>query len=233
MATRPIFIPTTTARPLVQRKDVEFEWFPGMSASQKKRSIGSMHRAAVEVYGVERILEISSKSEDDLGIALSAFNLTFPIGEGGRRLSVECAYQGSKVFEQGGPYTDIYSLTAREAKRDERLHTSGQLIGFRFFNREWPLEPPTAFYDWLYINTLLLNIELIEQLEGYSAFTDIEFNPQRSVNCQANSVALFVALKRRNLLDDAMNSQDSFITIIQQDDPEKAKEDTCLAPRLL
>ena len=40
-----------------------------------------------------------------------------------------------------------------------------------------------------------------EQLIQYEAFTDIEFNPQKSINCQAYSVAMFVALSKRNLLD--------------------------------
>lgn len=34
--------------------------------------------------------------------------------------SVECAFQSSKVFENGGAYTDLLYKTSREAK-DERL----------------------------------------------------------------------------------------------------------------
>ena len=33
--------------------------------------------------------------------------------------------------------------------------------------------------------------ELVNELEHRAAFTDIEFNPKRSINCQAHSVALF------------------------------------------
>ena len=62
---------------------------------------------------------------------------------------MECAYQGSKVFERGGPYTDLYSVDVRTAKRDPRLKESGRLTGFLFEGFKFPLEPKTVFYDWL------------------------------------------------------------------------------------
>ena len=45
---------------------------------------------------------------------------------------MEAAFQGSKVFEQGGPYRDMYGLSGREIKRDERLKGSGELTKFNF-----------------------------------------------------------------------------------------------------
>lgn len=218
MATRPIFIPQHSGTRLVEQSEIHFAWFPGMSLSQKRRSIKSLHDSAMQTLGVERILEISSKSDEKIGTELSAFNLSFCVGKLHRRVCVECAFQGSKVFEEGGPYIDLYGVTPREAKRDERLLTSGRLLGFRFFGREWPLVPLTAFYDWLYINALLLNKELADGLIDYSAFTDIEFNPKRSINCQANSAALYVALQKRALLDTALESKEAFISILQEHD---------------
>ena len=53
------------------------------------------------------------------------------------------------------------------------------------------LEPRTFFYDWLYVSALAGRPELVNELEHRAAFTDIEFNPKRSINCQAHSVALF------------------------------------------
>ena len=53
------------------------------------------------------------------------------------------------------------------------------------------LEPRTFFYDWLYVSALAGHPELVNELEHRAAFTDIEFNPKRSINCQAHSVALF------------------------------------------
>jgi hypothetical protein len=53
-----------------------------------------------------------------------------------------------------------------------------------------------------------------EQLDQYVGFTDIEFNPNRSINCQARSCALFLTLVRRNLLEDVIASPTSFIQVI-------------------
>lgn len=225
MAERPIFIPATEGTALVRTKFVEFKWFPGMAASQKQKSIDSLHEAARALPTVEKVLEVSSKSRDDLGVALSAFNLTFTTVKYNRTLSVECAYQSSKLFELGGPYTDILDMTPREAKKDGRLRSSGRLTGFRFFGTDWGLEPQTAFYDWLYINALKKQINLTEQLLGYSAFTDIEFNPDRSVNCQAYSVALYMSLRKRRLLDEATSSKEAFLRVVGDATVSNARRD--------
>lgn len=211
MAERPIFIPDIEGPALVRTKFVEFQWFPGMAATQKQKSVDSLHEAANNLPGIKKVLEVSSKSRDSLGVALSAFNLAFTTVKHSRTFSVECAYQGSKVFESGGPYVDIFGMSSREAKKDERLRSSGHLTGFRFFGTDWGLEPQTAFYDWIYINALKKKADIAEQLLEYSAFTDIEFNPARSINCQAYSVALFMSLLQRSLLDEAMSSKESFL----------------------
>ncbi len=194
---------------------VSFTWFPGLSVAQKQRSIDSLHAAAGSQVAGGRILEISSKSRDSLGVALSAFNLTFAPAPGEPPMSVECAFQGSKVFTGGGPFTDLYRKTSREAKRDERLHKSGNLVAFRFRGEDWPLQPPTAFYDWLYLNALSQHPGLAAEVLEYSAFTDIEFNPERSLNCQARSVALFVALSRQGCLAEALSSREAFLDLLQ------------------
>lgn len=49
-----------------------------------------------------------------------------------KSFSVETAFQGSKVFEKGGPYVDLLNGTSRDAKKDMRLKESGNLIEFLF-----------------------------------------------------------------------------------------------------
>lgn len=214
MAERPVFEPVFDGPVLVRTHRVNFEWHPGMSATQKRKSVDSLHRAAKGLNGIDAILEVSSKSREEFGVALSAFNLTFETVKHRRTFSVECAYQGSKVFELGGPYVDLFGMTAREAKQDERLRSSGRLVGFRFFGSDWALEPQTAFYDWLYINALKKKPGVIDELLKYSAFTDIEFNPERQVNCQAYAVALFVSLYQRAMLPESL-TKDLFLSMMK------------------
>lgn len=209
----------------VLERSVEFKWHPGFAKSQKQKSIRELHEMAFRDYRVRNPLEVSSKSEDPLGVALSAFNLKFTT-KNGRTLTVEAAFQGSKVFKQGGPYNDIFDKAPMDAKRDQRLKESGPLIAFRFFRREWELEPKTAFYDWLYINALLKNPGLINEVTDRDGFTDIEFNPERSINCQARSVALFCALYHNDKLDFAMGSRENFLTLYagKVSDPHQPEE---------
>ena len=231
MANRPIYIPNFSGPLLVKTISVEFKWFPGMAVSQKQKSIVSLHQAAQRAIPcIDNILEVSSKSQNELGVALSAFNLMIKTIKYNRAFSVEQAFQSSKVFENGGPYIDLLEKTSREAKKDPRLKNSGKLKSFRFCGVDWSLTPQTAFYDWLYINALKKQPEFSDQVINYSAFTDIEFNPNKSINCQAYSVALFVSLKRRVLLDKALSTKEDFLETLRNSIVNNARQDDTKQP---
>jgi hypothetical protein len=233
MATRPIFTPSIKGKLLVWTHHVEFEWSPGMAMSQSRKSIASLHAAARKQIKVSEILEISSKSPTELGVSLSAFNLMIRTVKREREFSLECAYQASKVFERGGPFVDLLEAQSIDAKRDPRLNQHGHLIKFRFFGVDWGLQPRTAFYDWLYLNALHKHPELAEQVLTYQAFSDIAFNPERSVNCQAYSAALYVSLRERGLLtDEVLKDQQTYLSAINTGGVSNAHEDTEVQARL-
>lgn len=211
MANRPIYHSISSA-PFYETINVDFQFFSGFSVTQKQKSIESLHNEYMHLYPHRQLLEISSKSQNNLGVSLSAFNLEITTTK--RTFSVECAFQSSKVFEKGGPYSDILEKTSRDAKKDIRLHESGKLISFRYFKTEFPLEPKDFFYNWLYINALNLNSQLRTEILSYDSFSDIEFNPQKSINCQARAAAIFVGLSKNNLLNKALASHDNFLNII-------------------
>lgn len=210
MANRPVYY---IENDRVKEKMVDFEWYPGFSVRQKQKSIRNLHENFENNFHWANMLEISSKSENNLGVKLSAFNLT--IETKNKIFSVESAFQSSKNFENGGPFIDLLYKTSKEAKQDSRLKNSGNLIKFSYNKIDWELEPKTFFYDWLYINTLYRKKELSEKILKYNAFTDIEFNPKKSINCQARSATLFVLLKKLNLLDEAMESIEKYKEIIK------------------
>src|SRR5688500_3791405 len=158
MAKRPVFISEKDTLG-VKILEIEFQWYPGMSVKQKQRSIDDLHKRVNE-HGYKKILEISSKSLEPLGVELSAFNLKTTSIKNSFEFTVETAFQSSKIFESGGPYRDLLSKTPREAKMDPRIRNSGKIIGFRFFGIDFPTTPLTFFYDWLYINVLIKNNSL-------------------------------------------------------------------------
>ena len=211
MAERPVFVPATTGRMFVHEVPVEFRWHPGMAPSQKKKNVVELHNAA-HARGLQTLLEVSSKSDREIGKRLSAFHQKVKLTDGSVH-PLECVYQGSKVFANGGPFLDLFSVEPRVAKADERLKGSGRLIRFELEGKKFPLYPKSIFYDWLYANAIFPEREWLRRLGQIDGFTDIEFNPEKSVNCQARSCALFVALEKRNLLDAAMATFDSFAEI--------------------
>ena len=212
MARRPIFIPAPDDPAFVRAVSAELRWNAGFAVVQKKKNIQALHEAAARM-GYQPILEISTKSDEKLGRHLSAFHLKVPGSRGS--IPLESAFQGSKVFERGGPFRDLYVTDAREAKRDPRLKTAGRLIAFDYDGVRFPSEPKTAFYDWLYITAIFEHREwLRSRLAKFAGFTDIEFNPERSLNCQARSCALFLSLAVAGLLDAALESPQAFIATI-------------------
>ena len=229
MARRPIFIPLVDGKRYVRELYVNFTWHPGFAKVQKQKSIRDLHEMARQQYKLKSILEVSSKSEQALGVKLSSFNLTFTT-KLGRVLTVEAAFQGSKKFRGGGPYRDIFGMAPRDAKRDPRLRNSGPLKAFSFYGVEWPLQPMTAFYDWLYINALLRNEELAKEVTDIEAFTDIEFNHEKSINCQARSVALYCALYHADKLEYALTDQETFMSLYpgRVSDPHQPAEERYL-----
>lgn len=214
MAKRPVFAPYRD-KVGVEEKLIDFKWYSGFAVSQKQKSIQSLHTEA-QVFGYHDLLEISSKSEDELGVSMSAFNLTITTKKHNRSFSVESAFQGSKVFERGGPYTDLFWVDSLTAKRDIRIKESGNLTSFKFFNQSFPNEPRTFFYDWLYINALVQNTDICNSIRDYDGFTDIEFNPEKSINCQAHAVALYRSLVHNGVLQQALNSPSEFLALTSE-----------------
>lgn len=190
MAERPAF---SLHQGKVIRRPYAFAWFPGFSLSQKQKSVASLHRAILESDPGARPLEVSTKSLVPLGVSLSAFRLRLG------RFPLENVFQSAKVFADGGPYPDLLQVPPKEAKRDRRLRESGVLTGFRFQGQDFPLFPKTVFYDYLYIAAVKdsLSPEDIRKIADFDHFTDIEFNPAKSLSTQARSAAII-----RLLLDE-------------------------------
>lgn len=212
LAKRPVFM-VFNEKPFYKETIIDFEYFSGFALSQKQKSIDSLHNAFLQDNINKKVLEVSSKSKTDLGVQLSAFNLMIET-KSKIKYSVEAAFQSSKVFENGGPYTDLLFKESKEAKKDFRLKNSGKLKRFQYGERAFDLIPKTYFYNWLYVHALDLNQDLVKQVINYDAFTDIEFNPTKSVNCQACAVAIYVSLFRNHLLNKALENEKSFLEVV-------------------
>jgi hypothetical protein len=216
MAERPIFVSTPASKQLVEELFLQLKWHSGFAPVQKEKNIRALHEAAARA-GHANVLEVSTKSDNPRGQELSAFNLKVRnerLGE----VPLECVFQGSKVFERGGPFVDLYSMDVRSARKDPRLKGSGKLVAFEFDGSRWPLEPKTAFYDWLYVSCVYPSRDRAQELLQHGGFSDIEFNPFRSINCQARSIALFLSLMQRGELGEAMKSPSDFLGVIRNSD---------------
>ncbi len=206
MAERPAYF---VSNGKVAVKSYSFEWFSGFAVSQKQKSIDSLHNAILKSDSNAKPLEISTKSKNILGVKLSAFNLKL------NGYTLENIYQSSKVFTGGGAYRDLMEVSPKDAKRDPRLKNSGALKYFDYNGDIFPLVPQTVFYDYIYIKAVKesLTDEEIQKIRDYNYFTDIEFNPNKSVNTQAKSVAIIrLMLDMYNDIPDF--SKDDFIVVI-------------------
>ena len=222
MAKRLCFVSTPNEKSMFREVEVEFKYYSGFALSQKRKNIASMHQAIEDMGRGLNVLEISTKSPNPVGVALSAFNLAYEDKITGEKWPVENVFQSSKVFEYGGPYRDLIRMHPKEAKRDERLRNSGKLTGFQFDGMEFALEPKTMFYDWVYMSALNSKKDIIEELIKYNAFTDIEFNHTKSINCQARAAAIFVSLYKLNSVDRVLKDMDELKNLYVK--PQNASE---------
>lgn len=189
MAKRPAW---SIKNDVVISEDFEFEWSGGFALVQKQKNIQALHNSIMQKCG-ETALEVSSKSTIPLGKDIGAFSLKW----GG--IPLESIFQSAKKYEKAGPFTDLLEASSKEAKQDERHHGSGKLVAFIKDDEVWPLEPKTAFYDYIYIKALTENYGDAFDLNEYEWFTDIEFNPKKSINCQARSAAIYKLLQKKKL----------------------------------
>lgn len=197
----------------IEEKIIKYTFKAGFAIKNKQENIKNIHKEIIKKEGENKILEVSSKSLDKIGVDLSAFNLLIETKKH-KKLSVETIFQASKVFENGKQYIDLLNKTSKETKKDERLKNSGKIIEFYYNNKKWKTEPKTLFYDWLYINSLYFNIKNLniskEDILKYKIFTDVEFNYKKSINCQARSIALYVLMEKNNILEECLSDKDKF-----------------------
>ncbi|MCD7955108.1 MAG: hypothetical protein LUG93_04995 [Lachnospiraceae bacterium] len=214
MAERPVYM-VKIRKPFYEIANMEFTWNGGFAASQKQKNIKALHAEFSKTFPGKKVLEISSKSMQEGGTALSAFFLQKMVPHLGRSVPVECAYQAGKVFKNGGPFLDLLDMQPRDARRDPRLKTNGPLIHFTFEGEIFPLVPVSIFYDYLYLNALLEHEDLAKLVLQYDGFTDIEFNPNAGKSTQAKSAAVFVSLSRMGVVDQ-VRSLDSFLALYKK-----------------
>lgn len=202
-ALRPIFIPAPDTSKLVLEVSLQFEWSMGMARTQKQKSIQSFHTVANK-NGCSKPLEISTYSLQSIGVQLSAYNLLYKSSKS--HGTVEELYQKSKVLNKTKESVSIDG---------NKILKGRQPLCFIFEDYKWPLKPLSGFYDWLYINALHQNRDLSNRVLEFDAFTDIAYNPKKSVSTQARSVALYVALMRLGKIEQAKDPEE-FLKLLER-----------------
>lgn len=177
MAIRPIYISTNNLKNPVIQKDISFNWVKGLSYKQKCKRRDSLKEELEKLYDIKEWLEVSTKSDKELGVNLSALNLTLETLY--NSITVEQLYQQSKI-----------------------KNNNNKIIGFKYGSKTYFENTPYGmFYDYIYILALYQNKQYHKELEQYNIFTDIEFNPYKQLNTQARAIAIFKTLYNNDELD--------------------------------
>lgn len=191
----------------------DFEWVAGLSLSQNQKNIRTLH-SVIKKSGIDNVLEVSRKSEDEVGRKLSAFNLMLEVN--GIKSSVEGYYHGSKVFNGNIKLEDCIKMNPKDSKRyvKEKIENNNlKLSGFEFNGKKFDLDSKSMCYDYIYILALNQNEELSNEILKYDCFTDIAYNQTKSIACQARTCALFKYLKNKGLVDSFIKNPKKFVYI--------------------
>lgn len=176
MAVRPIFISTGKLDNPFYEEDVNFKWISGCSYNNKCRTRDSLEEEIEKIYDVDKWLEISTVSDKDIGKKLSALNLMLTLSNS-NSYPVEKIYQSSKVYEDG------------------------KITSFKFKSTEFENNPYGMYYDYIYMLALYQHKDYHQLIKDYNLFTDIFFNPKKSLNTQARAIAIFKTLYNNDYLD--------------------------------
>lgn len=177
----------------IAKGTISFKWEPGISVAQKRRSCVHLHSALNVYLDLYPALDISSASTENLGVQLSAFNLMW------NGKSIECWYQGSKVYSNAGHMKHLYDTDSLTAKMSMKQENNGSLIGFKLVDTDYPMNPKTVFYDYLYLQGLM-QYEDKDKILDYNVFTDVQAVLDIDA-CQARSVCIYKLLYMQGNLD--------------------------------
>ena len=149
-----------------------------------------------------RVLEISTRSPDELGRALSAMRLR---PASGGSATIEAAYQGAKDYGEGPSRTISAMASGFDAKRASKTRQDAAkgegLVGFTYQGKTWPAETLTDFYDWLWTTSALISDPgVANKLKEYDGFSDMFHEGLRGGMVrasQAMAAATLVSLARQ------------------------------------
>lgn len=169
MATRPIYISTGDVNNPFTEDNINFEWKAGYSYVNKCKRRDNLKKEIAKKYDIDKWLEVSSISDKDIGKRLSALNLMLTLTSN-NSYSVEDIYQNSKVYKDN------------------------HIVGFKLNNTEFENIPYGMYYDYIYMVALYQNKNYHDIIKNYYLFTDLFFNPNKSLNTQARAIAIFKTL---------------------------------------
>ena len=191
MAERPVFEVTTKGNAFVKYHSIQFSW---NSRNNGDETISDAFINRARKRFSNEVLDLSSNSKNELSKRISA-----------RHLTIQKNDEEEKVI-------DIFNksrLEVEEEKEGGRFKV--QQNAYEYEGEHWPSWPRSAFYDFLCVQALNQQEDVHEELLEYQLFSDLRSVAGMKNIYHAGSVALFVSLKKRNLLETALTSKQDFL----------------------
>ena len=96
--------------------------------------------------------------------------------------------------------TDNSKHSVESIYQTSKVYVDNHIVKFKFRSTEFENNPYGMYYDYLYMVALYQNQEYHELIKNYYLFTDLFFNPNKSINTQARAIAIFKTLYDNNYL---------------------------------
>ena len=207
MAVRKVYL-SLAEFPYAKEISVTFPWSNGSKHQNIQAILDTFH----DVYPEVPALEISLASSQPEGVAAAAMKLPFHLEGLAQDVPVGIVYEASKVFENGGPYTDLLQCSRQKVRKDVRLQQSGRCIRYRLAETDFPVEPhPYAFFNWLYGCALRQAPEKAEGVLKFGAFSDLDLgSSKKDRNSPARAAAVYAGLAAAGKLA-CLDSYEAFV----------------------
>lgn len=200
---------------------VNFRWQSGWNRQAKQMSAHNLHQGFLNKHPQAKLLEISSVGKNKIGVQTSAMHLnvytsnpakhglrTSTVNSNGKpygKFKVENVFQAGKVFQGQTPEQHqqstqrILNMNPVQAKHTTKaMNSRSQLKGFKMFGHQFPLQPKTDYYDYVYMHGLAQHPKLGKQIASHNAFSDFFAVPGKTINTQSKSCTLFTSLVKKH-----------------------------------
>lgn len=159
----------------------------------------------------KKLLNASFSSRDKFSNLVNPYNLVVDYNSN-NFYPIENVFLASEVFKNGGPYKDLLTMKAKDARKDPRITDFKEFEGYYHKGMIFFSSEAQDLYNYLFASALKnTESEIAKKLLTYDAFFDGNQTANTYKLNSSISLAVYKGLVNQGLLEKALENKKSFL----------------------